>query len=61
MRLEKLTCAFGLPWGAHGCGPCAKCKDEADKMDREFQRAVFFGEHDERGYRPREKQRTQEH
>lgn len=50
-----LSCAFGSPWGAKGCGPCLKCQAESDRLDREFDRGVFLGAHDADGYTPAER------
>jgi hypothetical protein len=45
-----LTCAFGSPWGAKGCGPCEQCQAATAKAVREFWRNVFFGLYDADGY-----------
>jgi hypothetical protein len=50
----RLTCAFKSPWGPTGCGPCAKCQRESDRSCAAFDRGVFFGLHDARGYTPAE-------
>lgn len=46
----RLTCAFGSRWGAQGCGPCEHCQQVAAEGERAFERAVFFGEYNRRGY-----------
>lgn len=51
MSEKPLTCAFGSPWGPKGCGPCAKCRKEAERMERAFWRGVFFGDWDADGYK----------
>lgn len=28
----RLTCAFGNPWGEHGCGPCPCCESASDRI-----------------------------
>lgn len=45
----RLTCAFGRRWP---CRPCRRCRREADRLEREFWRSVFFGDWDRQGYRP---------
>lgn len=50
--MTKLTCGFGSPWLVKGCGPCLKCRQEADRMEAQFWRDVFFGKFDESGYTP---------
>jgi len=50
----KLTGAFGSKWTAHGCGPCRKCRAESDRNCAAFDRDVFFGLYNARGYTPAE-------
>lgn len=54
-----LTCAFGSPWGAHGCGPCEKCHAETARGCAEFAAAVARGEFDSEGYTPNERKAQQ--
>lgn len=56
----RLTCACGSPWGPKGCGPCKKCLARLDRDCREFERGVFFGEHDADGYKPGERKDARE-
>lgn len=46
----RLTCAFGSPWGPRDCGPCARCHAASAAHSRAFDRAVFFGDYNRRGY-----------
>ena len=61
--MNGLTCANGSPWGQYGCGTqgraCAKCEAVTTLACAEFDRGVFFGEHDQQGYTPAERQAQQ--
>jgi len=48
-----LTCVFGSLWGPTGCGPCAGCVAESDRLEAAFWQGVARGEYDQAGYRPR--------
>jgi hypothetical protein len=52
-----LVCANGSPWGRYGCGPCAKCVTECDRLEAQFWRNVFFGLYDADGYTAADRKR----
>ena len=61
---DRLMCANGSPWGRYGCGTkeqpsCAGCRAEADRMQAEFWRDVFFGRYDRFGYTPADREAQQ--
>lgn len=62
---NALTCAHGSVWHPWGCGPkadtpCRKCRADVEQARKDFQRDVFLGIYDARGYTPAERKAAEQ-